>query len=106
MSDFPPLTGETQSPRWPTTSIVRVWSGENEICAPPFMSAKGCGSPPPAETIVVAGFSLHVQRENTPPPSPDQRMKCPDTPTFVKRRGLLPSPLMAHTSSRPPSSDW
>ena len=77
------------------------------MCEPPvIVSANGCGSPPLTDTFIVAGFPLHVQRKTTPVPSPDQRMKCPVTPTFVNRRELLPSAFMTQTSSRPLWSDW
>src|ERR1700757_3802781 len=46
-SGFPPLTGEAQSTLCPTTSIMRLRSGENDMCEPPIIvSEKGCGSPP------------------------------------------------------------
>src|SRR5262249_30768076 len=46
-SGFPPPTEETQSTLWPTTSMIRERSGENEMCEPPIISANDCGSPPP-----------------------------------------------------------
>lgn len=72
----PPVTGDTQSILCPTTSMMRVRSGENDMWAPPIIvSAKGCGSPPLTDIFIVADFSLHVQRKTTPAPSGVQQLK-------------------------------
>src|ERR1700674_772986 len=98
-SGFPSLTGDTHKILWPTTSMIRKRSGENDMCDPPIISTNGCGSPPSTDTLIVAGLPPHVQRKITSRPLSDQRMKCPVTPTFANRRGLLPSARPNHAES-------
>ena len=62
--------------------MMRERSGEKDMCEPPFVSAKGRGTPPSMETFMVAGLPVQVQRKITSRPLSDQRMKCPVMPTF------------------------